>query len=89
MTDRGAASGMLLVMLFAPGLDAATEDAPRRRGREARSVLVQLRGRVIDEQTRTPLEGAFVAQAGSMGGVVRSINGSHCPFNKRSTDFNA
>lgn len=70
MTDRGAASGMLLVMLFAPGLDAAAQDAPRSRGREARSVLVQLRGRVIDEQTRTPLEGAFVAQAGSMRGYM-------------------
>lgn len=61
---------MLLVMLFATGLDAAAQDAPRRRGRDARSVLVQLRGRVIDEQTRNPLEGAFVAQAGSLRGYM-------------------
>ena len=67
VAPRSAVIGLLLLLLFAPGLDVAAQDGPRAR---AGSVLVRLRGRVIDEVTRAPLEGAFVAPVGSVTGYM-------------------
>lgn len=75
IANKGATIGILLVLLFTPGLDAAAQEESSRRDRDARSFLVQLRGRVIDAQTRNPLEGAFVAPSGSLTGYMTDSMG--------------
>ena len=67
VADRHVAIGLLAVLLLVPGLEVTAQDEQRARGRD---VLVRLRGRVVDEQTRAPLEGAFVATAGSLTGYM-------------------
>mgnify|MGYP004108025775 CR=1 FL=1 len=53
-----------MLVLFGSALDTEAQDDPTGQDR------VLLRGRVIDEQTRSPIEGAIVMPIGSLSGYM-------------------